>query len=116
MKLIVAGGRDFLDYDKCKAVLDHFLQNTSEEIIVLCDKARGADTLGEWYAQQYLDGVEYYPADWERHGKPAGYIRNREMAKNATHLVAFWDGRSKGTEHMIDLAKEYNLNIRVIKY
>lgn len=118
MKLIIAGSRTFTDYSKVKSTLDHLLQNIpedTEEIVVLCGKCRGADTLGEQYAQQYLDGVEYYPADWDTHGKAAGPIRNKEMAKNATHLVAFWDGASRGTKHMIDLAEEYGLEIRVVR-
>ena len=57
-----------------------------------------------------------FPADWERHGKAAGYIRNREMAQNADALVAFWDGESRGTKSMIDLAKEYDLAVRVLKF
>jgi hypothetical protein len=119
MRLIIAGGRDFTDYSKCKYVLDHLLQDIPKntgDIIVLCGEAKGADTLGEQYAQQYLDGVEYYPAEWELHGKAAGYIRNKQMAEAATHLVAFWDGKSKGTKHMIDLAEKHNLNIRVVRY
>ena len=60
--------------------------------------------------------VAYFPADWERYGKAAGYIRNKEMAQNADALVAFWDGESRGTKSMIDLAKEYDLAVRVLKF
>lgn len=52
----------------------------------------------------------------KRHGKAAGYLRNTEMAKNADALVAFWDGMSLGTRHMIETAKAHGLNVRVKRY
>ena len=57
-----------------------------------------------------------FPADWDKHGKSAGYKRNLEMAENADALIAFWDGESRGTKHMIDIAKEKNLLTRIIRY
>jgi len=38
------------------------------------------------------------------------------MAENATHLLAFWDGVSKGTEHMINIAKRMGLKTIIVKY
>lgn len=61
-------------------------------------------------------GVLSCPADWDKHGKSAGYKRNEEMARNADALIAFWDGKSKGTKHMIDIARECNLPARIVKY
>lgn len=57
-----------------------------------------------------------FPADWDRYGKAAGYLRNTEMAKNADALVAFWDGMSLGTRHMIETAKAHGLKVRVKRY
>ena len=57
-----------------------------------------------------------FPADWNKYGKRAGYIRNEQMAKEADALIAFWDGKSKGTKHMIDIARSKGLLIRVIRY
>ncbi|WP_276914036.1 DNA cytosine methyltransferase [Aneurinibacillus aneurinilyticus] len=57
-----------------------------------------------------------YVADWDKYGNSAGYIRNREMAQSADALMAFWDGKSPGTKHMIDLAKEYGLSVIVVRY
>lgn len=50
------------------------------------------------------------------YGKSAGYKRNSEMAEIADALIAFWDCSSKGTKDMIDIAKNKNLLVRVIKY
>ena len=72
--------------------------------------------MGEQYAAEKGYAVLRFPADWDRFGKAAGYMRNEQMAKNADALVAFWDGTSKGTKNMIQLAKRYDLKIRVQKY
>ncbi|MEO5581136.1 MAG: SLOG family protein [Saprospiraceae bacterium] len=76
--------------------------------------ARGTDMLGERYADEKGIPKKQFPADWPKYGKSAGYKRNTEMAKYADSLIAFWDGKSRGTKHMIDLAKQYNLKVRVV--
>lgn len=117
MRLIIAGSRDFNDYKTVKSVCDVLLKNLDScEITILCGCARGADTLGEHYAKERNIKIEYYKAQWDELGNAAGFIRNEEMAKRATHLVAFWDGASKGTKHMINLAKRRNLKLYVHRY
>lgn len=115
-RIIIAGGRDFNDYGLLVKTMNHLLSNIKDDITVVCGKARGADTLGERYAKECGFSVQYFPADWEKHGKVAGYIRNTEMAENADALVAFWDGQSRGTRHMIALAKMQGLKVRVKRY
>jgi hypothetical protein len=78
--------------------------------------ARGADALGAKLAHNYSLKLIEMPADWDTHGKSAGYKRNQEMAKIATHLVAFWDSTSKGTKHMIDIATRKGLTVKVVSY
>ena len=114
-RVIIAGGRDFTDYALLEEKMDYFLSRVASPIVVVCGQARGADTLGEQYAKAKNYQIAYYPADWSI-GKAAGYIRNKKMAENADALVAFWDGKSRGTKHMIDLAKAKNLKIRVVSY
>lgn len=112
-KVIIAGSRDFTDYALMEGVTDNLLRNKNlVEIVSGC--ARGADKIGQSYAAQRGYKVIKFPADWDRHGKSAGYIRNEQMAKYADALVAFWDGASRGTKHMIDLAKKYGLMVMVI--
>lgn len=115
-RVIIAGGRLFDDYTYLKDSMDYLLQNVKDEITVVCGKARGADTLGERYAEERGYAIHYFSADWDRYGKSAGYIRNEEMAKNADALVAFWDGKSRGTKNMIKLAHQYGLRVRVKNY
>lgn len=117
-KTIIAGGRDFMDYNLLKEKVNKILQEkkVTHKIVIISGCARGADTLGLRYASENAFDVEEYPADWNKYGKKAGYVRNVEMAENADALIAFWDGKSKGTKHMIDIATERNLPIRIIIY
>jgi len=76
--------------------------------------AKGVDQLGVQYAEQRNYPIIKMPADWNKFGRAAGYIRNTEMAKIANACVCFWDGISKGTKHMIDISTKYNLKLRII--
>lgn len=113
MRVIIAGGRDFDD--------PALLHKTCDELVtlpatVLTGCARGADHIGELWAIGNGIPVERYPAEWDRFGKSAGYIRNKEMAAAADVLICFWNGSSKGSKHMIDLANAAGLQVHVIPY
>jgi hypothetical protein len=116
MRLIIAGGRWFNDYDLMKNKLDFFLKNTTEPIEIVSGKASGADTLGERYARQNDYPIKDFYAQWGKYNKRAGYLRNKEMAEYATHCIVFWDGESTGSASMIELAEEYGLPTRVVRY
>jgi len=117
-RVIVAGGHDFTDYEMLSAHLDKLLTFISmkKSIQVVCGGACGADSLGERYAKEHGYEVMYFPADWDRHGKTAGFKRNTQMAENADALVAFWDGNSRGTKHMIETAAAKGLAVRIKYY
>ena len=115
MKIIIAGSRNFNDYNLLKSSCDNLLtQFTNIEIV--SGTARGADKLGERYAREKGYDIKQFPANWDKFGKSAGYIRNDEMAKYSDMLVAFWDGTSKGTKHMIDLANKRSLKVEIVNY
>lgn len=118
LRVIVAGGREFNNYQMVKEALDE-LRLTCPNISIVCGEARGADTFGRKYAEENNLPIDSHPvtaADWKTYGKGAGYRRNEDMAKVADALLAFWDGESKGTKHMIDLSRKYNLLIKVKRY
>ena len=117
-KVIIAGTRMFADYTLLCSSCDKLLsqKRLTHDIIIVSGTARGADKLGERYAKERSYNVELFPADWENKGRAAGYIRNADMANNADALIAFWDGTSHGTAHMIDIARKKNLPVRVIRY
>ena len=115
-RVIIAGSRDFNNYPGLAQTMDRLLANVTDEIVIVCGMAQGADKLGEQYAKERGYSIRYFPADWDGKGRAAGMIRNEEMAKNADALVAFWDGQSHGTKHMIEMAKKYKLDTRIIHY
>lgn len=117
-RIIIAGGRDFTNYSLLKEKVDNIISDKrkTHQIYIVSGKARGADSFGEKYANENGLNIMEFPADWDKHGKSAGYKRNLEMAENADALIAFWDGESQGTKHMIDIAKEKNLPTRIIRY
>ncbi len=116
-RVIIAGCRDFADYKLLKERCDHYLQNQKpEDIVIVSGHASGADALGERYAQERGLQLETYPADWKTHGRAADPIRNAQMASVAHALIAFWDGKSRGTKNMIDTATKRGLQVAVVRY
>ena len=115
IKVIIAGGRNFTDYNKLCQVCDEFLKDQNN-IEIVSGAYKGADLLGERYAAERNHPIKQFPADWRRYGKSAGYKRNAEMASYADMLIAFWDGESKGTKHMIELATQAGFNVKVNNY
>ena len=110
-RLLIAGSRDFNDYQLLK---NSIKPENVECIISGC--ARGADTLAIRYAEEFNIPVEKYPADWNRYGRSAGYIRNKVMVDRATAVICFWDGQSKGTQHTINITKEAKKPLKVVNY
>lgn len=129
MKIIVAGGRDFNNFKLLTKTLDSFVEEylKDKEIVVVSGGAKGADSLGEaWYHERLANSfwklyasswdLKVFPANWEKHGKAAGPIRNAEMAEFADMLIAFWDGKSSGTKNMIQTALKKGLLVKVVTY
>ena len=112
-KVIIAGSRDFYDYDLLAEECNEILKD-KDDVEVVSGRAIGADMLGELYAKDKKYPVKHFPADWNTHGKGAGFIRNGEMAKYGNMLIAFWDGESKGTKHMIETAQKKGMEVYVI--
>lgn len=113
MRTIIAGGRDFVSYDILKKAIQ---QCGWMPTVVISGVARGVDSLGEYWAQENSIPCEKFPADWETYGKRAGYLRNTQMAENAEALIALWNGESRGTKHMIDIATSRGLKIYIQYY
>lgn len=98
MKTIIAGSRTIRDM----AILGRAIRNSGFTITeVVSGGARGVDQLGERWAKVHSIPLLRFLARWEEHGKAAGYYRNEQMANHADQLIAIWDGKSKGTGHVI---------------
>jgi len=115
IKVIIAGGRNFDDFNKLCQVCDEFLKDQNN-IEIVSGAYKGADALGETYAAERNHPIKQFPADWRRYGKSAGLKRNAEMANYANMLIAFWDGKSKGTKNMIELARLAGLKVKVFYF
>lgn len=122
-KVIIAGGRQFNDYQLLKLYCNKYLNKKSKthKIIIVSGKANGADKLGEDYAKEKGYSIKPFPAEWNDSTgafiRSAGYKRNVKMANYADAAILFWNGNTKnsGTNHMIDISKLYRLSHRVIK-
>lgn len=130
MKVIIAGGRNFQDYNLLRDTCDYMLHD-QKEIEVVSGKAYGADELGEVYAKGREYKIKEFPADWtdfsepcvikvnkkgEKYNALAGLKRNERMAQYADALIAFWDGKSTGTKDMIERARKHGLKVKVQMY
>ena len=119
--LLIAGSRDFQDYDTLREQCDLLLSNQRHRTIHIVEgEARGADTLAKRYALERGFVLHPFPADWSQ-GKSAGYRRNEQMHEFIAQFpyrgcTCFWDGQSKGTKHNFELCKKYSTPLRVWNY
>jgi hypothetical protein len=134
LKVIVAGGRDFNDYDRLSAVIFDYAESVGEDVgvSIVSGMAAGADGLAHQFAMAEDVQVYEFPADWNnvdvpgavvkqnRYGKPynavAGHNRNRAMAEFADVLIAFHDGKSRGTANMIQTMRDMGKGVHVHSY
>lgn len=119
-KVIVAGGRDFDDYNYMSEKLNELFwySDVFQEypIKIISGMADGADTLAIRYADEHKMTKILFPANWKEHPRMAGILRNEDMLTIGTHLVAFWNGESHGTKHMIEIAREKGIPIWIFEY
>lgn len=112
MRTLVCGGRNYRDWERVCYVLE--ANRAPGRNTLICGMAKGADSLAwRWFDAWGYD-IEEYPADWDKYGKRAGYIRNQQMLDEGKpdQVIAFPGG--KGTKMMIDLARKANVKVLVI--
>lgn len=114
-RIVIAGSRDYNNYAEAKQYIEMCISQIKNEytLIFVSGCCRGADMLGEQYAEENGYQIEKYPAKWHKYGKAAGPKRNMEMAQICDYAICFWDGKSKGTESMIEFAKRAGKAVRV---
>lgn len=112
MRVLVCGSRSFVEV---KPIATR-LQQLPPDAVIFHGGARGADTVVGMIAAELGFTVEPpYRADWQTHGKRAGFVRNLEMLDTDPDLVlAFWDGESRGTRHTIKEAKRRGIPVDVV--
>lgn len=114
MKVIVAGSRDITDYDVVRKALDEARENGLEITTIIEGGAKGVDSLAARYATEHSIEHIRVPADWKRYGRGAGRKRNEQMAAMGDALIAIWDGKSSGTRHIIECARQRSLLMTVM--
>ncbi len=105
LRVVVAGSRDIVD----KKLVFRLLDNSKFDIYqVVCGCAKGIDSLGREWAIKNRIRVKEFPAEWEKYGKRAGMLRNKEMVDYADAVICIWDGKSKGTLNTIEYTEKCN--------
>ena len=113
MTTIIAGSRTFNNYRLLETTLAKCPWKITQ---VISGGARGADTLGEKWARQHSVPLTVIRANWDADGASAGYIRNTRMADKAETVILFWDGNSKGTRHMLDIAQYSGMRTILVRF
>lgn len=120
-RVLVCGGSKFNDYTLLESSLGKLFKTYSKDTIeIISGHAKGADSLGEKYADEHNLKCTIFEANWKKYGRAAGPIRNSQMLEYAKQenplVVAFWDGESHGTKDTITKAKKLNIRCEVIMY
>lgn len=101
MKVVIAGSRHLDDTALVdKAIALSGMENQIAEVV--CGGAFGVDTSGALWAMSHDVPIVTFNADWGKHGRAAGAIRNGEMADYSDMAIIIWDGKSHGTANMIE--------------
>lgn len=138
MNIIIAGTRSFQNYKLLKYKTLDIIKNMDKpyaEITIFQGEAEGADKLAKEFAKERGFKMRSFPAEWNnlltpraiikegryghRYNARAGYDRNVKMAEAAgkeSMLIAFWDGKSPGTRHMIEIAQDFHLTVHIIRF
>lgn len=107
MIVAVIGSRNFQDFSLLEATLSSLPEITQ----IVSGGAKGADSLAEIFANQRHISVVVIKPDWKQYGKGAGIVRYRKIIEVADMVVAFWDGKSKGTSSSLSMAKAKGIPI-----
>jgi hypothetical protein len=108
--IAIIGSRSFHDYRFVEITVDALLFE-NEQPTIISGGAAGADAIAKHYALTHDFAYIEFPALWHKHGRSAGYIRNEQIVDAADLVLAFWNGKSPGTKHSIDLAKAKKKNL-----
>ena len=115
MKVAIIGSRNFNDYQKLKDFIQKNV-NVNEIELIISGGENGADTLGEIFANEFKIKKLIFKPEWEKFGRRAGFVRNKDIIENCDVVFAFWIGGSKGTEHSLKLAENLNKTIYLQKF
>lgn len=117
MKIAVIGSRDFNKKEYLYSAIDQFISESNEvDISIISGGAQGADAIAKSYAHDRSYNYEEFKPDWKQFGRGAGPIRNAAIVEACDTLIAFWDGKSRGTQDAINKAKKLNKHIVIMSF
>ena len=115
MRILVSGDRNWINGLAIRRELEKYPIDT----IVIHGAARGADSMAGSIAKSLGMQVEVYPAQWDKYGKGAGPVRNKQMLDEGKpdKVLAFHEDieSSKGTKHMVKISQEAGISVEVFK-
>ena len=114
INIAIIGSRTFNDYNFAKQEINNILNSKYIIENIISGGAKGADKIGELYAIEYSIPIEIIKPDWSI-GRHAGILRNTEIIKKSNIVIAFWDGKSKGTKDSINKAKKQGKILHIIE-
>jgi GDP-D-mannose dehydratase len=116
-KVLICGSRD---WDSFESILEQIMllyQKYGDDFVVIEGEAKGADSIARTCAEKFDIEVEKYPANWDKYGRAAGPVRNKQMlVEGQPDLVLAFSknlSTSKGTKNMVDQAREAGVEVRV---
>ena len=123
INVAVVGSRTYKNYKEFKGLL-------SQKLFLICDReedylskvkivsggAIGVDSMAERFAREYNIPIKVFKANWEFHGRGAGYIRNNDIMHASNICIAFWDEESRGTKHTINLFRKSKKDVHIINF
>lgn len=116
LRLLITGSREWEDVDWIHRVLEEYV-GSCDPVLVSGHCPSGADVICENFAYNMGWDVELHPADWDRYGKRAGYVRNYEMVREGADVcLAFIRNRSKGASHTARFAQEARIETRIFHH
>jgi len=115
MKLAVVGSRTFLNRNTVFCILLEYHKHYGDNLTIVSGGCpRGPDRFAEEFAELYDIPTEIYPANWNEHGRAAGFIRNSDIVNACDEVIAFWDRKSNGTKDTINKAKKLNKEVIIV--
>jgi len=105
-RVAIVGSRDYPQPGAVRGFV-RSLAAEHQDLVIVSGGARGVDLIAEGEARKLGVPVKVWPADWERHGRRAGYLRNVKIVADSNRVVAFWDGTSRGTAHTVGIARDH---------
>jgi predicted Rossmann fold nucleotide-binding protein DprA/Smf involved in DNA uptake len=113
MNIAIVGSRSWKAAHVIRDTIDSLRLN-HPDLTIISGGARGVDRIAAAYARECGVAVVEYHADWRRHGRKAGPMRNREIVAAADEVIAYWDGTSAGTNNTIELARLKGIPVEIV--